>query len=272
MADTVLGTLAAISQASSRANFELQFNNLQNTLTRRYNAQVDKISDSSSTKHQVEALQNQSKGLIESLPILEQYRIGNENNYSQLEVVQNDLADLKALISNDNNVTADEVTAFNTLRDKIADRVSNIFIFVHPDINDANVTQRLKDSVDAFRALSPVVGTLDGDNAGLTDGLNTFINNASVTAEVTSNTIQTTLNLELKVQSDFSGVDAKLLSLTYEEKQRRNTEIDSLKTDLGNTLRAISLTFETNSGLATQLNSGLEEQLPAAGSVLNFFI
>jgi len=44
-----------------------------------------------------------------------------------------------------------------------------------------------------------------------------------------------------------------------------------LKTDLGNTLRAISLTFETSGGLATQLNQSLEEKTPPAGSVLNFF-
>ena len=75
----------------------------------------------------------------------------------------------------------------------------------------------------------------------------------------------------MKVQSDFSTVDAELLSLTFEETQRRNDEIDSLKTDLGNTLRAISLTFEANGNLATQLNDSLKQKVPPAGSVLNFF-
>lgn len=271
MAETIGATLAAVAQANARAGFEQQFSKLQSALIDRYNTKVDKINDTSTTKHQVEKLENKSKKLIDALPVVEQFRIGNQNNYSQLEVVQSDLADLQALITNDNNVTADEVTAFNTLRDKIADRVNNMYIFVHPDINDAQATQRLKDSLDAFRALSPVEGTLDGDNAGLTDGLNTFINNAAVAASVTSNTISTALDLELKVQSDFSIVDSELLSLTYEESQRRNTEIESLKTDLGNTLKAISLTFETNGSLATQLNDSLKQKVPPAGSVLNFF-
>jgi hypothetical protein len=62
-----------------------------------------------------------------------------------------------------------------------------------------------------------------------------------------------------------------LLNLTFEESQRRQTQIEDLKVDLGNTLRAISLSFEINSELATQLNKSLSPQVPPAGSVLNFF-
>lgn len=271
MADPISAQLAAISQASAKSGFEVQFNNLQNSLIRRYNAEVDKVNDSSTTHHRIEALEAKEARLVDTLPILEQYRVNNHNNYSQLEVILSDLNDLKSAITSDNNVTADEVTAFTALRDKVAARASNLFIFVHPDVNDANVTQRLKDQVADFAALTPVVGTLDGDNAGLVDGLNTFINAATVTATVTSNTITTTLDLESKIQSDFTAVDAELLSLTFEESDRRTTEIENLKVDLGNTLRAISLTFEINSELATALNNSLREKVPAAGSVLNFF-
>lgn len=271
MANTISATLAAISQASAKTAFEVQFNNLQNTLIKRYNNEVDKINDSSTTTHRVESLENEEKQLLAALPILEQYRIGNENNNSQFEVILEDLNTLRSQITNDNNVTADEVTAFTTLRDKIADRVNNLYLYVHPDINDGNATQRFKESLDDFKALTPVVGTLDGDNAGLTDSLDTFINSATVASTVTQNTITTALDLEFKIQSDFSVVDAELLQLTYEESTRRATEIDNLKVDLGNTLRAISLSFEINSQLATQLNQGLSEPVPPAGSVLNFF-
>ena len=271
MANTISATLASISQANARTGFEVQFNNLQNTLIKRFNKGVDKINDSTTTHHQIERLEAKSARLVDTLPILEQYRIGNQNNYGQLEVIQEDLSDLQALISNDNTVTPDEVAAYDVLRHKIAPRVNNIYLFVHPDINDGQATQRFKESLNAFTALTPVVGSLDVDNAGLTEGLNTFINNAATAATVTSNTITTALDLEFKVQADFSNVDSELLNLTFEESQRRHTQIEDLKVDLGNTLRAISLSLEINSELATQLNKSLSPQVPPAGSVLNFF-
>ncbi|MEQ8322570.1 MAG: hypothetical protein RH946_20070 [Rhodospirillales bacterium] len=272
MADTSIGaTLAAVAQANARTSFEVQFNNLQNTLIKRFNKEVDEINGASTNGHKVAALEKQSSKLVDALPIVEQYRIGNQNNYSQLEVIQSDLSDLRNLISNDNTVTADEVEAFETLRDKIVDRVNNLYLLVHPDITDGQQTKRLKDALPDFASLTPVVGSLDVDNAGLTDSLDTFINHAVVTATVTSNTITTALDQEFKIQSEFSVVDADLLELTFEESERRNNEIESLKVDLGNTLRAISLSFEINSELATQLNSSLSEKAPPAGSVLNMF-
>ncbi|NET39578.1 MAG: hypothetical protein F6K19_47730 [Cyanothece sp. SIO1E1] len=272
MADTNIGaTLSAVAQAGARSSFEIQFNNLQRTLINRYNEQVDKINDSSTTDHEVARLKKESQKLVEALPVIEQYRIGNQNNYGQLERILEDLTSLRSLISDDNTVTADEVTAFTELRDEIADRVNNLYLLVHPDINDGNATQRFKDGLDEFKALTPVEGTLDGDNAGLSDSLDSFINNATVATTVTSNTITTALDLEFKVQAEFSNVDANLLELTFEEQQRRNQEIDDLKVDLGNTLRAISLSFEINSELATQLSTRLRAQVPEPGSVLNLF-
>ena len=73
------------------------------------------------------------------------------------------------------------------------------------------------------------------------------------------------------MQQEFSNADTELLSLTLEESERRNQEIEDLKVDLGNTLRAISLSFEINSELATQLNSKLTAPVPEPGSVLNLF-
>ncbi len=271
MADPISAQLANISQAVAKQGFEVQFNNLQNSLIKRFNNEVDKIEGSTAVKHKIDALQKESAKLASSLPVLEQYRVNNQNNYSQLDKILSDLTDLRDIIDNDNTVTADEVTEFTALRDKIAERVNNLYIFVHPDVNDGNVIPRFKDALADFEALTPVVGTLDGDNAELTDSLDAFINEATVAATVTSNTISTTLDLEGKVQKEFSNADTELLSLTLEESERRKQEIDDLKVDLGNTLRAISLSFEINSELATQLNSQLTAPVPEPGSVLNLF-
>lgn len=272
MADSISATLASISQATARSGFELQFSNLQNSLIRRFNDQVDKINDeASSSRREIDSLQAESARLVDTLPVIEQYRIGNQNNFGQLEKVQEDLTTLRAILTEDNTLTADEVTAFEAKRDEIAERVNNIFVFFSPDIVDGQPIQTLKEELDAFKALTPVAGSVDVDNAGLLDSVDSFITKTSTATTVTSNNIETALDLEIKVQTDFSNIDAELLELTFEEQERRNNEIESLRIDLGNTLRAISLSFEFSSDLSNQLNSSLREQTPAPGSVLNFF-
>lgn len=273
MADTsIASTLASVAQATSRIGFEVQFNNLQNTLIKRFNNQVEVINDSNpSSANRVTELQKESGELVQSLPILEAYREANRNNYGQLEALQEELTALRATISNDNNVTADEVADFIEKRDKAAQRLDNLYVLVHPDFNDGQVIPKLKESLAELKALTPVVGTLDVDNADISTFLTEVDNKVANAISTTSNTITSVLFLETKVQSQFSNVDSELLELTFEEQERRNTEIDSLKVDLGNTLRAISLSFEISGDLATAITNSLTEQTPPSGSVLNLF-
>ena len=273
MADTsIASTLAAVGQANARTAFEVQFNNLQNSLIKRFNDQVDVINNAKpSSLHKIQELQKESEKLVQSLPILESYRNANTNNYGQLEELQQELFALRATISDDNNVTADEVAAFNEQRDKAVERLTNIYVLAHPDFNDGGVIPKLKDALAELEALTPVVGTLDGDNAGVTDFLTDLDNRVASAISTTSNTISSVLFLETKVQTDFANVDSDLLELTFEEQERRNREISDIKVDLGNTLRAISLSFEISSDLANALSKSLSPQLPPSGSVLNLF-
>ncbi len=273
MADSVLASdLARAGQAGVRSNFEVQFNNLQNTLIGRFNEQVDDINnEKSSSSHRIKALQETSKKLVASLPLLEEYREGNRNNYGQLEALQEELSALRATISNDDNVTADEITAFEAARDTAAHRLNNIYLFVHDDFNDGQVIQKLKQSLGELQALTPVVGTLSGDNSGITDTLTELDNKVANAISTTSNTITSVLFLETSVQREFATADSELLELTFEEQEKRSTRIEDLKVDLGNTLRVISLSFEINSSFATALTDRLKAYTPPAGSILNIF-
>lgn len=273
MADTsIASTLASVAQATSRIGFEVQFNNLQNTLIKRFNNEVDVINDSNpSSANRITELQKESGELIQSLPILEAYREANRNNYGQLEALQEELSALRTTISDDNNVTADEVANFIEKRDKVVERLDNLYVLVHPDFNDGQVIPKLKESLAELKALTPVVGTLDVDNADISTFLTEIDNKVANAISTTSNTITSVLFLETSVQSKFSETDSELLELTFEEQERRNTEIDGLKVDLGNTLRAISLSFEVSGGLASAISDSLREQRPPAGSVLNLF-
>jgi chromosome segregation ATPase len=273
MADSVLASdLARAGQAGVRTNFEIQFNNLQNTLIGRFNDQVDEINNSkTSSSHRISALQDTSKKLVAALPLLEEYREGNRNNYGQLEALQEELTALRATISDDDNVTAQEVADFQSKRDEAATRLKNIYIFVHDDFNDGEVVQKLKQSLSELEALTPVVGTLSGDNAGVTDFLTELDNKVANAISTTSNTISSVLFLETSLQSEFAIADSELLELTFEEQEKRNSRIEDLKVDLGNTLRVISLSFEVNSSFASALTDRLQQASPPAGSILNIF-
>lgn len=273
MVESLLASdLARAAQASVRTNFEVQFNNLQNTLIGRFNDQVDTInSTQSSSSHRITALQETSKKLVASLPLLEQYRESNRNNYGQLEAFQEELSVLRATISDDDNVTADEIAEFEAKRDVAAERLNNIYIFVHDDFNDGQVIQKLKQSLSELEALSPVVGTLSGDNSGITEFLTELDNKVANAISTTSNTITSVLFLETSLQREFATADTELLELTFEEQDKRQTRIEDLKVDLGNTLRVISLSFEVNSSFATVLTDRLREAQPPAGSILNIF-
>jgi len=269
---SVASSLASIAQATSRVGFEVQFNNLQNTLMKRFNNQVDVItSRNPSSVHKVVKLQKESSELVQSLPILEAYREANRNNYGQLEALQEELTDLRATISDDNNVTASEITNFTTKRDSVAKRLNNLYILVHPNFNDGQVILKLKESLAELESLTPIVGTLSGNNADISAFLTEIDNKVASSILTTSNTISSVLFMETNVQSRFTNLDTELLELTYEEQELRNSEIDSLKVDLGNTLRAISLSFEISGDLATAINNSLTKQKPPSGSVLNFF-
>tara|TARA_R110000782_G_scaffold81423_11_gene160843 strand:+ start:1425 stop:2270 length:846 start_codon:yes stop_codon:yes gene_type:complete len=274
---TGIGNFAAAfaqrSLASQRVGFELRFNQLQNTLIGRFNEQVEKADDTPlNTQRKINTLQKKAQDLVSALPLLQEYRQGNTNNQGQLEALFEEVSGLFSTFNQDATVDADEVAAFNAQRDVVINRLNNIFVFSHPDINDANTIQRLKDNLDTLRGLEVVAGPLsDSQNQAVSDTLTRFQTETSIGITVTQNTISTTLDLEQRIEAKFSSVDAELLELTTEEQARRSKEIENMQIDLGNQLRAISISFEMNAAFAESLQARLTKALPQPGSVLNLF-
>ncbi|HEX9703494.1 MAG TPA: hypothetical protein VGA19_11635, partial [Rhodospirillales bacterium] len=207
----------------------------------------------------------------DSLPILEQYRIGNANNSGQLDALFEEVIALQNTINDDNNVTADEVAAFEAQRDVVAARLKNLYVFVHPDVVDGNTILNLKEELANLTALTPVVGSLDVDNADVTTYLSTFSAKVENALTTTENTVTVVLDLEQKIQVNFASREAKILDLTKVEQAKRDKELEDLQVDLANFLRAISISFEVNNDFADLVASGLREQKPAPGSIMNLF-
>ncbi|MEQ9555717.1 MAG: hypothetical protein RIG67_08100 [Rhodospirillales bacterium] len=264
-------TFAQRSLAGQRIGFELRFNQLQNTLINRFNKQVDEINETPlGTQRKISSLQKKSKELVAALPVLQEYRGGNTNNKGQLEALFEEVSALFSTFNQDATVDADEVAAFEAQRDVVINRLNNIYIFSHPDINDTNTIQRLKENLDTLRGLEVTAGPLSGNQA-VSDTLTKFQTEVSIGITVTQNTISTTLDMEQRIEAKFSATDADLIGLTTEEQARRDSEIEGLRVNLGYLLQAISISFEMNAAFAESLQTRLTDPRPQPGSVLNLF-
>lgn len=261
--------MATTALRNQKARFELQFNLLQNSLIRRFNDNVEKVSKTpASVRHKIEELSVRQKALVDSLPALQEYRQGSLNTAGTLDGIFEEITTLFETFNSDATVDADEVAAFEAQRDVVADKIQNLYLFSHPDINDANVVKNLKTDVEAIRGLTLTVGNLT-DNAATSNALSSLQSEVSVAITVTRMTASTALDLEQNIQAKFSVTEAKLYELTAVEAKRREEEIASAEADLGNLLRAISLSFETNSGLSDALAARLRPVTPPPGSAVN---
>ena len=173
-------TFAQRSLAGQRIGFELRFNQLQNTLINRFNKQVDEINETPlGTQRKIGNLQKKSQELVAALPVLQEYRGGNTNNKGQLEALFEEVSVLFSTFNQDATVDADEVAAFEAQRDVVVNRLNNIYIFSHPDINDTNTIQRLKENLDTLRGLEVTAGPLSGNQAA-SDALTKFQTEVSI--------------------------------------------------------------------------------------------
>jgi hypothetical protein len=272
MADTfsIGATLAKLAAATAAPNFDLQFSRLQNTIIRRVNDEIARVNESGAVnKHRVEKLQRDGLKLADSLPLMAAYRVGNENNLGQLQQLIADTETLSSSLGSD-DVDQSEVDAFNAQLAVVVDRLENIYVYIHPDINDAKAIQYLKQKVDTLNALTPVVGT-QADNQAVIDAVAAFQDQTQSALDTTQNTIILALGLEENIQSNQADILAQFEELTTVDKARKTEEINNIKADYANLLTAISITFETNKNYAAELNKFLTPFTPEPGSILNLF-
>lgn len=263
-------TLANLAASAAAPNFELQFSQLQNTIIRRVNTEIARVNNTGASKRfEIEKLQKDGLKLADALPLIRAYREGNDNNLGQIEQLQKDAAALAASLGTDDVVQA-EVDAFNAQRDEIVKKLTNLFVFIHPDVVDGKAIQFLKEQVATLNALTPVVGT-QADNQGVIDAVATFRNQLVTALTVTQNTIDVALSLELNIQRKQVEILSDFEELTTVEQARKAQEIENIKIDFANLLTAISLTFEVNRSFSQELNKFLTPFVPEPGSILNIF-
>jgi len=266
--------LSGIAASSSRPDFEIAFSQIQNTIIRRVNDEIEKANNKSDgNKHKIIKLQRDGLRLAESLPLIEAYRTGNVNNQGTLQLLIENLTTLSASLGTDDDITQSELDAFTAQRTIVTDAIDNLFVYIHPDIVDGRAIQYLKDEIDTLNALAPELGSKSGLQANIdtTAAVDDVLAEANTALSVTQNTITLALDLEQNIQSKEAEILAEFTELTAVAAANRDIEIQNIKSSFANILTAISLTFEANANFATELNNALSPFQPEPGSILNLF-
>lgn len=272
-------TLAVLA---ARPSFELAFLQMQNTVIRRINDEIDKVTKKNDRRTLVAELEREVINLRDLSGRAREYRLGNKNNLDRALnlslVVTAAISDFST--DDDNtNLTADEATAINTRKDKIVAALKRFYLIKLPGITDGNIIQSLLRNIDDLEGLTAVAGTVDAegtetptnDNRLLMDLLNQVQNDVDTTAVVTQNSIFLATGMILEFDGKSFDIEAKITSITAIDVAKQAAEIAQVKQRYANLLSAISLSFEISSQFAENMAKNLSPRRIPPGSVLNLF-
>ena len=263
-------TFSQISSNSLRPTFELQFSQMQSTLIRRLNDEIGRLNDDPIGDIKLRRLKAEGQKLIDALPVVDDFLLQTRNSAGAIQGISNDLSILNDLLGDDDSVKPNEVAAFKLQRDAIAKRINNIFIFSNVDIPNFDAVKGLKDQLIKFEKLSPVVGT-KADNSNVTENV-TDLTTRSFNAEaLVAITVEQALDVSLKIQRDFVGIDAEILEVESVAFAKKQVQVDNLRNQTANLLQIFSLAFEGQASFIESLANSLKPQTPDPGSILNLF-
>ncbi len=270
---SVGAVIANAAASAARPTFELQFNQLQNTVIRRLNDEIAKVNTTTPLeRHKVEGLKKEGVKLADSLPVLEQYKTGNQHNLSRLEKLREMIASLMETFHIDTTLTEEGVSLIEEKKQELASEIDNLYVLTHPDITDGDITRRVKEDRAVLESHSAAVGDITGnDNQEFLDFLYNLDSKINVAQEVTTNTVYMVVDMQSGIQADMSEIEAELTDINTLQQLEKSEKITEMRERYGQLLQAISLSFESSNDYVTMLNEYLSPRIPPKGSVLNLF-
>jgi len=267
--------LSSLSTASARPKFELQFNQLQNTIISQLNDKINQVSADDGLKNNIDVfLLNTEKNLVRFQDNLHGFNLDNNRNINAVGEMarQLNLMDT-ALAGNDTN-------AFNVALDRINATVAQTTV-----TNGTTVGIFIADGLQEIRR----DGLLSVTNGGTTTKATKFADFPDqATAQATVDAAQAKLvnvaqvlllkadsSEKLRVNTD-TKLNATILQVQaaqIADEAEKAAEIGKVRNQYAQLLNAISLSFEVSNGMADQLAAGLfsANKVPS-GSVLNIFL
>ncbi|HEY9078890.1 hypothetical protein [Magnetovibrio sp.] len=282
--DTNIGTtLTRVSAASFRFGFEQQFNQIQNTVIRRINSEIDTVIRNDDTPRRLAALERDYGKLEKNKALIDSFAFDMRANQTRLASMQTNVYEAISAftaVDDNTNLTADEITALNAKRDALIEETSALLLSVHPDISTPYVVRDVKNMYETLKAMSPVEGVVDpagtttptNGNRQILDDLNTLSGLIDTAYDVTTTTLENASQTSLNLSATLATKLSDMTQLSSIELQKREAQIEDIKANYGNILRVISLSFEARISSVEEMNKSVQGWDIPPGSVMNLFV
>jgi hypothetical protein len=274
-------TLTSLASSNFRFGFEQQFIQIQNTTIKRINSEIDTVLKNDTTPRRLTALEREYGKLEKNKALIESFSFDMRSNQLRLADMQTQVADAIAAFSSaddDTNLTADEVAVLTAKRDELIKNVSALNLSIHPDISTPFVVRDVKNMYDTLKGMSPVEGVVDASGAAATNSNRQILDDlTSLSAlidtayEVTYTTAENATDINLNIAATMAAKVSDMTQLSNVELARREDEINAIKSNYGNILRVISLSFEARISAMEKSNEALQGWEIQPGSVMNLF-
>jgi hypothetical protein len=277
------GLLTNVSRQANNIAFNLQFNNLQNTVISRLNKETEKLTDASGNQRELDELKKSYDKTADQRNSIVKFAFSNEANgdlHSDLSsAISSTISALNGSSDGDSdNVSASELAAYETARDEIVSISDRLVELNHPDFIDGNNVTLLRAQIEELLEYTAVEGVVDeadsgsptNDNRAIYDLLDdiTLTNTA---ASSVSTTLETSAKyLTSKLDQNLSDFKSEITEINVVRAGEIEYEIQMLKSKNANFLRAIELSFDAQAqntnGIIDALNT--EREIPK-GSILS---
>ena len=274
--------LSKVFSAGARPSAEYAFSQLQNSYIRRRNTEIIQVNESSGDLARELELKRSNKQLGAQIVQVQQYTFDNQSNLGKLGELGTLVSDLAGIFASDGNatdVTAQEATDFVTKRDEVVEKMNSLRVLSYPDVANDGRVRDLLDQIATLQTYTPDVGAIDpsgtenpNNNRVIEDFVADLTNKVAVALTVSQDTVHLGNHMHEVALQKYTENEAELVQMTEIDQADRIQEIEDLKVEYANLLKAASLASETalyyTENIAKNLN-GFGR--PAPGSVLNMF-
>ena len=270
--------LVSLTGRQASSSFESAFQNMQRTVINRTNDKIARLEEEyQQGDRERQALVKKASTLQDDLIRVQQYLSDNQSNFNRLENIITKITELQVSFGTDgdsSDVTAEDIAAFETLRDQLATQVDNLYYLTHPDVVKPYGIIHLKEELDSIKAMTPEIGAdTDAANQAITDYLAELSNRATNAMDATRSTISMSSKLSLRYQASIEDTQSALATKATLATEELNDNIDNLKIEASNLLQAISLTYDAQAYSSNKLSDSIARGLTVEPtSILNIFV
>ncbi|NQV45468.1 MAG: hypothetical protein HQ501_11215 [Rhodospirillales bacterium] len=275
------GLLTNTSAQARDIAFNIQFNNLQNTTIGRMNGEIEKVANVEGNQRELDSLRKTYNKFVADRASISKFGAVNQANRDRLTELGTLVSDtFTAFASNDENVTASELTTYNDNLTKISALSDRLVELSHAKFVDGNNITRIRTMVSDLQNLTAVEGIIDvdgtdpttNDNLAITDLLRDIVS-------VSGNAADTSQILEYLANDHIYSIDAKLRSTSKDMNEVNifrsaeiEYEIQMIRTKYATFLQAIEISYDlTNQGTNALVDALKGYQKPEPGSFLSIF-